>query len=383
MTADGKAQGVPRWAAGLTHAPTFNDEQDRLGRMWGFLGLTTDIPRDNDWFRTTLGGRSVFVQRFGEEVRAFENVCPHRFYPLRTGKRGNGVIRCGFHHWQYNQEGAAVGIPKCREMFGRTPREMGVVLTPVEIATCGALIFGRFSGGTDGGCLEAWLGDIHPILDTLCRPSRRPRRLDMPIKANWKLLYHISMDDYHLVAVHGDTFGKHGYLPADGPRYHRMGMHSAHFLGGPEDGLARMADDCRRDAYRPSLYRIFNLFPNLLVVQFQAGPAWHLIVQHLLPQAPDRTLSRAWSFAVPCAPEDRTPFHALVRRAAEPVVGLVVPRYMRKIFREDNVVCEAVQQVAPQIRGMPILARHETRIRWFEEAYAEAMGVPGGEPLMA
>ena len=100
--------------------------------------------KDGDWFRATLGRRGVFVQRFGEELRGFENVCVHRFFPLRVENKGNGPIRCGFHHWQYNKDGLAVGIPKCKELFGITPRELGARLRTIDVAVCGSLIFGRF-----------------------------------------------------------------------------------------------------------------------------------------------------------------------------------------------------------------------------------------------
>src|SRR5262249_36970816 len=119
----------PLWARGSADPAFFEQEQTQLGKLWTLLGLTTDIPRDGDWFRASLGGRSVFVQRFGDTLRGFENVCMHRFYPLRIADKGNGPIRCGFHHWQYNKDGLAVGIPKCQEMFGVTPRELNARLT--------------------------------------------------------------------------------------------------------------------------------------------------------------------------------------------------------------------------------------------------------------
>jgi len=72
-------------------------------------------------------------------LRGFENVCAHRFYPLRTKDKGNGPIRCGFHHWQNSKDGLAVGIPKCQELYGVSPRELDARLKPVEIAIYGSL----------------------------------------------------------------------------------------------------------------------------------------------------------------------------------------------------------------------------------------------------
>jgi phenylpropionate dioxygenase-like ring-hydroxylating dioxygenase large terminal subunit len=74
------------------------------------------VAADGDWFRASLATRSVFVQRFGPELKGFENRCVHRSYPLRDADRGNGPIVCGFHHWRYDHEGRALGIPLCDEL---------------------------------------------------------------------------------------------------------------------------------------------------------------------------------------------------------------------------------------------------------------------------
>ena len=99
---------------------------------------------ESSWFRASIATRSVFVQRFGEELRGFENVCAHRFYPLRLEARGNGPVICGFHGWHYNRDGRVVGAPISNIVFGKLPHELGVRLRPIEVATCGSMIFGRF-----------------------------------------------------------------------------------------------------------------------------------------------------------------------------------------------------------------------------------------------
>ena len=137
------------WPDTLVDEAAFHREQAQLARVWTFLGHTRDVAKDGDWFRTSLATRSVFVQRFGSELRAFENSCAHRSFPLRNADKGNGPIICGFHHWRYNEEGRAVGIPQCPQLFDTTPKDMGAALTPVQIATCGPLIFGRFRAPGD------------------------------------------------------------------------------------------------------------------------------------------------------------------------------------------------------------------------------------------
>ncbi|HET7631656.1 MAG TPA: Rieske 2Fe-2S domain-containing protein [Gemmatimonadaceae bacterium] len=371
----------PAWSQRFTDPALFEREQERLGAAWTLLAFTGELARDGDWLRTTLGGRSIFVQRFGDELRGFENVCAHRFFPLRTAERGNGPIRCGFHHWQYNKEGAAAGIPKCKEMFGCGPREVGARLRRVEVATCGALLFGRFgdADGEAGGdlsargsgreSLEQYLGPGFPILRAMTNVPRVPRCMRTALAANWKLGYHISLDDYHLVAVHPDTFGKGGYLDADVVRYYRFGSHSAYFHTGRDGDLAAMAAACEGGSYRPDAYRVFQFFPNLLVSHVPIPGGCYGIVQQYRALAVDRTELRTWLFPAPFPPADQGARAALARRLLGPLLPLVVPRRTRKIVGEDNAVCEQLQTVAAQARGEPHFARHEERIAWFTETY--------------
>jgi len=183
------------WARALVDDREFKHEQSRLGHFWTVLGITHDVKNDGDWIRATLGGRSVFVQRFGDTIRGFENRCAHRSFPLRTEDKGNGPVVCGFHHWRYDKDGRAVGIPMCPEMFGVTPRELDAKLNPVEIATCGSLIFGRFPDDGATGSLEEFLGEGFPILDAMCTIAGPPNRHKCVVKANWKLSIQITLDD--------------------------------------------------------------------------------------------------------------------------------------------------------------------------------------------
>jgi phenylpropionate dioxygenase-like ring-hydroxylating dioxygenase large terminal subunit len=371
MTA--KPAARPDWVCAMTNENDFKAEQAALGRLWTFLGFASDIPETNDWFRTTLGGRSIFVQRFEIGIRAFENRCAHRFFPLRTEDKGRGPVVCGFHHWRYNAEGLALGIPKCMEMFGKTPREMDARLPSVEIALCGTMIFGRWPDGPDGS-LDDWLGAGRDILAHLVSSPPASNRFERSVAAHWKLLMAISLDDYHIVAVHPTTFGKNGYLPQEIVRYIRFGSHSAYMPGGSEAALEEMAEACRREGYVPKRYRIFQFFPNLIVAQIRAtnylGESyWFVLVQHLIAEAHDRTRSIS-RFALLPFPAGAPTWRQWARRHALPWIKLGFKYYARKVHIEDNEACETLQEATSLVNGPPILAAQEERVRWFEEEYA-------------
>ncbi|MCA0400377.1 MAG: Rieske 2Fe-2S domain-containing protein [Proteobacteria bacterium] len=361
------------------HDPAaFRIEQQRLGRVWNFLGFVSDLPKVDDWFRASLGGREIFVQRFEQGLRGFENRCAHRGFPLRVGEKGNGPVVCGFHHWRYNADGLALGIPQCPEMFGKIPRELNARIERVEIDTCGPLIFGRFSGGT-GESLAEWLGEAAPILAHLTAiVDEKPSGVTIrEVNANWRSLLEISLDDYHLVAVHPTTFGKNGYLNPEGVKYFRFGMHSSFMGGAGETGLADMARECAEGTYKPGRYRIFQIFPNLLfVVVFGAkvlGDEYrYLVIQDFSAKAHDRTRMTNRVFRLP-ANEAQGLAARLARHMIGPYVDFGVRFYSSRVQSEDNEACERLQRVIRAGDPPPHLALHEARISWFTESYVKAV----------
>lgn len=358
----------------------FAQEQAALGRCWTFLGFAHQVPARNDWFTATLGGRTIFVQRFepgvgSEGLAAFENRCAHRGYPLKIGEKGNGPVLCGFHHWRYNNEGLALGIPHCPEMFGCTPREMNARLEPVELALCGEFIFGRFGSGPT---LEAWLGPAYSILRHISGYMHKPAgMIDCRIAANWRTVMEISLDDYHIVAVHPATFGKEGYIPAEEAFYTRFGAHSAYFRGGDAESLPQMVRDCEAGTFFPQRYRILQLFPSLVVtfvhaIDYLGEGYWYTIVLQIIPEGPGRTRSRSRYFPIPHPPTTsrlRRWLRALALVSLNPAFGFNV----RRVNKEDNVACEHLQSGVQKNDPPPRLARHEQRIGWFAQAYARVM----------
>jgi phenylpropionate dioxygenase-like ring-hydroxylating dioxygenase large terminal subunit len=375
----GGAHGAPIWAKAMVSADDFASEQQALGKVWTFLGYASEIPDTNDWFRTRLGGRSIFVQRFREGIRAFENRCAHRFYPLRTKDKGNGPVVCGYHHWRYNEDGLALGVPMCVENFGKTPRELDARLAEVELGFCGPMIFGRFPGGR-AVSLEEWLGPGWHILSYLAAKPCKKIRIDKTVESHWKPILEISLDDYHVVAIHPTTFGKEGYVPIGRIRYFQFGAHSAYCPGADADYLARMVAECERGEYKAHRYRIFQFFPNLMVVLLNtfslAGEShWYVLVQNLTPEGPGRTALTRRYFPMPL-PKGVGLLKQALRIYLRPWLNIGAWYYIRKIQGEDDAACEKLQTIAGQIDGEPRLARQEVRVAWWDEEYRRALGDP-------
>jgi phenylpropionate dioxygenase-like ring-hydroxylating dioxygenase large terminal subunit len=355
----------------------FAAEQEALGRCWSFVGFTDWVAEPNDWFRATLGGKSIIVQRFEQGLSGFENKCAHRQFPLRHEERGNGPLVCGFHHWRYNHEGLALGIPECPAQFGKTPRELNARLNRVELATVGRLIFARFHD-ENGPNLEAWLGPALPILkqvSTFC--EKQIGQIECVVNSHWRAIMEISLDDYHIVAVHPQTFGNHGYIPADQAYYERLGAHSMYFRGGNANSLPEMVQHCEAGTFFPPRYRILQLFPMTVVtfahtLKHLGDDYWYVILLQIIPEAHNRTRTVSRLFPIPHPPTTQA-WRRFARWLAWPTVNAIFRFFTRKVHLEDNQACEKLQEAARLDDPAPLYALHETRVAWFEEVYARIL----------
>jgi len=372
------AAGIPAdWASSLVDARAFRREQHKLAHVWTFLGFAHDAENDGDWFRAVLATREVFVQRFGTELRGFENVCRHRHNPLRRQERGNGPIICGFHQWQYNRDGLAIGIPKCRELYGKLPHELDARLVTLEVATCGSLVFGRFPSDQATQSLEDFLDDGFPILDALTRRATLPERmLRKDSAANWKLNLHITQDECHAFSIHTRTIGSpDSTADLDQVIYRRFGVHSAYLRTPHLRAFDRLVAGCRDGTYGASHYVILQIQPNLVVGLVPVSEERsHCVIQQFSPVAHDRTSWRAWLYR---SPLDAPPARRLawLHRLIDSVILHFAAIMTRRVFDEDREVCEQIQQVAHQIESTPLLGRLERRIGWFEEFYRDQMAM--------
>src|SRR5204862_2039312 len=105
----------------------------------------------------------------------------------------------------------AVDIPQCSALFAPAPGELAARLNPIEIDTCGSLIFGRFASAGGGPPLRLYLGESFDILAAISDTPAAPRFVTRTVEANWRLCFHANVEDYHSPIIHARTLGKNGY----------------------------------------------------------------------------------------------------------------------------------------------------------------------------
>jgi nitrite reductase (NADH) small subunit len=66
-------------------------------------------------------GMKLVVVRTESQISAYEDVCPHAFWPLSEGTLRNGVLECPGHDWEFSADS------------GRCLNAPAYCLTPVSI----------------------------------------------------------------------------------------------------------------------------------------------------------------------------------------------------------------------------------------------------------
>ena len=156
---------------------------------------------------TEDGGKSDLIRNFAGELKAFLNVCSHRFSAIRRECRGNGPLQCQYHGWVYDKNGLPAGIANIKEFADITDsRRKELALEEWQVETCGELIFIRRQSSES---LRDWLGEAWPSVEAI--GSALGEQLDcnrMMIDSNWKVAVENTIENYHVRSVHPTTIAR-------------------------------------------------------------------------------------------------------------------------------------------------------------------------------
>jgi phenylpropionate dioxygenase-like ring-hydroxylating dioxygenase large terminal subunit len=342
-------------ADAYTDPAYFQREMALLGEhTWLFACFTDDLSQVDDWVRRSIAGVDVVVQNFRGELRAFENLCSHRFFPIRRTRVGNGTLRCGFHAWTFNREGVPTGIPRNAECFGLSREDQQrLALRRFHVATVGRFVF--VSIGETPPPIRDYLGRYASLFEVLSDLFGRVQGMRVKAaSANWKHCYELTLDDYHAQAVHPDSFGA-TVAPLHKYYYEREGLHS-HMMRrrDPDWSFAPFWDRLPERSLDITGYKIFNVFPATYFVLATT----HLSFVSLVPVAADQTSVESYFFDWIVAPDPIVSSGELARGIA-------------KIHDEDVAIAEAMQLSSWRPGQQPLLGKLEERVAWFHDSYAQ------------
>jgi phenylpropionate dioxygenase-like ring-hydroxylating dioxygenase large terminal subunit len=343
------------------------EQKELFARVWQFVGFTHDLAAHQDFVVREIGGTSVVVQNFKGTLRAFTNVCSHRFNRIQTKCRGNGGLQCSYHGWVYNEDGVPIGIPKKPRFDDLTPqRVQELALYRWRVEVCGRLVFVCRNAAATG--LAEYLGAAFATVEAMTQASGP--LIDenvMTIRANWKVLVENTLESYHVHFVHPNTFNR--LNTADGV-FEWQSPHSSWRTTLGEKVAARLEKPLSVFAERPFKtdgYFHQLVFPNLTIATTY-GTSFS--VQFFEPVDSDTTRFTSVVFQTSLAGN-----LADSAQATAAALNESVKTFNRSVFAEDKEICEQVQQGARMTDQSGILSDEELRVSDFQQQYWTRMEV--------
>jgi phenylpropionate dioxygenase-like ring-hydroxylating dioxygenase large terminal subunit len=179
-------------------------------RTWQALCPVHEVMTPGSIYAGTVGRTPVLVTR-GQDGRlsGFLNVCRHRGFQIMDEGRSSGrLLRCRYHAWAYDLNGALVVAPDTDNEPGFSKCDHGLVEVLVE--EWGPVVF------VNPDPKARPLLEAHPQLEgwaDRANISRDPARYEpykeftLHQRSNWKLWYDNGTECYHCPTVHSKSFG--------------------------------------------------------------------------------------------------------------------------------------------------------------------------------
>lgn len=287
----------------------FDRERELLFKpLWQFIGLRSMLDRHNAFITRTLFGIPIVVQNFRGELRAFENICPHRQNPIQVAPQGVRPLFCGYHGWSFDKDGATT-IPYEDTLYRYPEEERACIhLRRFALEVVGGLVFVNVSGDPlpikqqFGAAMLASMAQSSESYDSEVIMTTYDGAF------NWKLIYENLRDGHHPRYLHPKTLYQDVKFEASINEYglEALRRQKAEELTDRKRALALMRTfsyggrDAPMEAppndwwhrnverYRDQdWYYNWLAYPNLHIASSNGGHSF--TIEHHIPVGPDRT----------------------------------------------------------------------------------------------
>ena len=183
------------------------ERRDYFASRWMACSHACELTAPGDVVPVSIAGYELILSKDADGViRAFHNLCAHRgMRVLDAKKTGQTTLRCPWHAWTYDLQGALVATPNLGGIHVGQVDAFDCSKLGLREIRCGVfldLVFVNLDGKAPG--LDEFLAPLKARLRdydlSLLRASRQ--LTSNTFEANWKLVIEGGIEDYHLPWIH-------------------------------------------------------------------------------------------------------------------------------------------------------------------------------------
>ena len=290
-------------------------------RSWQMVGRAEGVREPGQYITCDVAGEPILVVRGKDGVlRGFFNVCRHHAAAVMTNPEGRTeILRCPYHGWTYNLEGALIVTPEFAGVRSFDRSANGLI--PLRTAIWEGLVFVNLASG--GPSLEDFLGIVlaQRIRQLSLENLRWIARRAYTLNCNWKVFIDNYLDGgYHVPHIHrglNSVLDPANYEIETGERFCLQ--------SSPISNDTNV--DAQTAAVRKGSALYYWIYPNLMINVYEGVMDTNLVC----PRGLDRT-------------EVIFDFYFADNSASAHERNLVSIAVSERIQAEDIAICESVQR---------------------------------------
>lgn len=324
-----------------------------------YVGHELQIPDVGDYQTLGWSGHRHMLVRNERGVELLGNICRHRQALLLEGRGNTKNIVCPVHRWTYGLDGTLLGAPE----FAETPC---LPLRSTPLRNWQGLLF---AGGRD---VAGELADFPLARDYDFTGYVFDRAIVDDCPYNWKTFLEIYLELYHVDPFH---HGLRRFVDAGNYSWGFGERWSYQIMGIKDDFKGQVSPNYQR--YRdailaysggelPKYGTVWTMYyPNVMLEWYP----YCLVVSHLLPQSPERTVNVVEFYY----PEDIALFETEVRDAHQAAYA--------EAANEDMQICTLLHRgrralwLAGEDDVGPYHSPHEDGMIHFHEWWRRELGL--------
>jgi len=341
-----------------------NEQESVFKNTWLFAGLKSEIPKKNDFITFNIGKHSIILYNNGNDIKAFQNLCPHRFYRIFNDTKGNSSLTCGFHSWCFNGDGKNLSsiIKNNEELLNKFS------LKEYPVNFIGEFVFFTFNEETQICSLEDQLGEIKFFLEEISLLIGNNIYTDELIhKCNWKFICENVVDNIHCFSLHENTLMKLGYCNLKELKMEKFNNNS--IVTTPNKFKEEYK---KRSSFlnkfiprklKTDVYQHAFIYPNLTVAIFEG---LNITIGNILPLSSESTNYKL-SFYQSKLEENKN-----VSKMTDNILNEMAKEtinFGNLVFEEDRLIMEVLQKSIKEANHEGMIFESEDRIKWFFESY--------------